>query len=143
MAALPGHELRFHKHSKKDGSAKCDAFATPDKDAAGVGVLFKFDSADRDKLDAAEGAGKGYDARVVTVINHKGRRRKVLSYFASPDAIDASVKPYTWYKDHVLAGAKEHNVPPDYVAQYIDAVEAVEDPDRERDKKERAAIANN
>ena len=143
LAALPGHELRFHKHSKKDGSAKCDAFATPDKDAAVVGVLFKFDSADRDKLDAAEGAGKGYDARVVTVINHKGRRRKVLSYFASPDAIDASVKPYTWYKDHVLAGAKEHNVPPDYVAQYIDAVEAVEDPDRERDKKERAAIANN
>lgn len=141
LATLPGHALRFHKRSKKDGSAKCDAFATPDEDAAVIGVLFKFDPAERGKLDAAEGAGKGYDARVVTVINDKGRRRKVLSYFASPDAIDPSLKPYTWYRDHVLAGAKEHHVLPDYVAEYIDAVEAVEDPDRERDKKERAAMA--
>jgi hypothetical protein len=141
VATLPGYALRFHKRSKKDGSAKCDAFATLDEDAAVVGVLFKFDPAERGKLDAAEGAGKGYDARVVTVVNHDGRRRKVLSYFASPDAIDASLKPYTWYKDHVMAGAKEHNLPPNYIAQYIDAVEAVEDPDKERDKKERATIA--
>lgn len=138
LARLPGHELRFHKRSRKDGSAKCDAFATGD-DCSVIGVLFSFDPSERVQLDREEGAGKGYDATTVTVINEEGRRRKVLTYLASQDAIDASLKPYTWYKDHVMAGAKEHNLPSDYVARYIDVVEAVEDPDRERDKMERAA----
>jgi hypothetical protein len=143
VATLAGHVLRFHKRSKKDQSGKCNAFATDDDDGVVIGVLFSFDPAERGKLDAYEGAGKGYDATTVTVTNHKGRRRKVLTYLASQDAIDDSLKPYSWYKDHVLAGAKEHNLPPDYVTQYIDAVEAVEDPDRERDKKERGALVNN
>lgn len=143
VATLAGHTLRFHKRSKKDGSAKCDAFATPNEDATVVGVLFRFDPAERAKLDAAEGAGRGYDARVVTVVSSDGCRRKALSYFASPDAVDTGLKPYTWYRDHVLAGAEEHGIPPEYVAQYIDSVEAVEDPDRERDKSERAALSKN
>ncbi|MCF8506680.1 MAG: gamma-glutamylcyclotransferase [Caulobacter sp.] len=142
VATLPGHTLRFHKRSKKDKSAKCNALATADDDSAVIGVLFSFDPAERGKLDAFEGAGKGYDARVVTVINHKGRRRKVLTYLASPDAIDNSLKPYSWYKAHVLAGAKEHDLPADYVAEHIEAVEAVEDPDTARDQKERAALSN-
>ena len=139
VATLPGHTLRFHKRSK-DESAKCDAFATDDDDSAVIGVLFSFDPADRPKLDAFEGAGKGYDARVVTVINDKGRRRKVLTYLASHGAIDESLKPYTWYKDHVLAGGKEHGLPQGYVAEFIEPVEAVEDPDRDRDRKERATL---
>ena len=142
VATLPGHVLRFHKRSKKDQSGKCNALATDDDDSVVIGVLFSFDPAERGKLDAYEGAGKGYDAAVVTVINHKGRRRKVLTYLASPDAIDDRLKPCSWYKDHVLAGCKEHDLPPGYVGEYIEAVEAVEDPDRERDKKERAALAN-
>lgn len=141
VATLRGHALRFHKRSK-DKSAKCNAFATADDDSAVIGVLFSFDPAERGKLDAAEGAGKGYDARVVTVINDKGRRRKVLTYLAAQDAIDDSLKPYSWYKDHVLAGGKEHNLPTDYIAQCIEGVEAVEDPDSARDKKERATLAN-
>jgi hypothetical protein len=140
LATLAGHTLRFHKRSKKDGSAKCDAFATSDEDAAVVGVLFKFDPAERGKLVPPR-ALAGYDARVVTVINAEGRRRKVLSYFASPAAIDASLKPYSWYKDHVLAGAEEHGLPPDYVAEHIEAIEAVEDPDSARDKEERTSLA--
>ena len=75
-------------------------------------------------------------------VNDKGRRRKVLTYLASEDAIDDSLKPYTWYKDHVLAGSREHCLPSDYVSAHIEPVEAVEDPDTERDKKERAAIAS-
>jgi len=138
IATLPGHELRFHKRSK-DKSAKCDAFETGD--GAVIGVLFKFDPKERGELDAAEGAGKGYDAKVVTVINSNGRRRKVLTYLASPGAIDDRLKPYSWYKDHVLAGAKDHGLPHDYVAECIEAVEAVEDPDRARDQRERAALA--
>jgi hypothetical protein len=140
LAILSGHELRFHKRSK-DNSAKCDAFATGNDEDAVVGVLFRFDPAERGTLDAAEGAGKGYDAAMVTVLNSQGRRRKVLTYLASPGAIDNTQKPYTWYKDHVLVGAREHNLPADYVAEWIEAVEALEDPDTTRGRKERTTHA--
>ena len=60
----------------------------------------------------------------------------------SGTAIDEALKPYSWYKDHVLAGSQEHGLPPDYVAEFIEAVEAVEDPDAKRDKKERAMLGS-
>jgi hypothetical protein len=44
-----------------------------------IGVLFSFDPAERAKLDKAEGVGSGYEHAMVTVINEKGRRQKVLS----------------------------------------------------------------
>ena len=79
---------------------------------------------------------------MVTVINDKGRRRKVLIYLATPDYIDDSLKPYGWYKDFVLAGARQHGLPPEYIAKYIQSVEATEDPNKTRDKKQRATVGS-
>lgn len=140
VATLPDHRLRFHKRST-DGSAKCNAVATSSEDEV-VGVLFTFDPAERAKLDQAEGLGKGYEHATVTVINDKGRRRKVLTYLATDGHIDDSLKPYGWYKDHVLAGAAEHGLPRDYIADYIQSVEATDDPDKERDLKERSTLGS-
>ena len=140
VATLPGHALRFHKRSV-DKSGKCNAFASG-SDSSVIGVMFSFDPAERAKLDKAEGVGSGYEHAMVTVINDKGRRRKVLTYLAAPDYIDDSLKPYGWYKDFVLAGAKEHDLPPDYIAEYIEAVEAIEDPDETRDKKQRSTLGS-
>ena len=138
IAKLPGHALRFHKRSK-DQSGKCNAFATDD-DQSVMGVLFAFDPAERPTLDKAEGVGNGYEHATVTVINDQGRRQKVLTYLASPNAIDDSLAPYTWYKDFVLAGCAEHGLPADYVAVYVQSVEATEDLNRARDAKERAKL---
>jgi len=137
-ATLPGHALRFHKRST-DKSGKCNAFASGNGNGV-IGVMFSFDPAERAKLDKAEGVGSGYERAMVTVINKKGRRRKVLTYLATPDYIDDSLKPYGWYKDFVLAGAKEHGLPPKYVAEYIQPVEAIDDPDKAREKKQRAML---
>jgi cation transport regulator ChaC len=139
VATLPGHALRFHKRSRKDGSGKCNALAAGDEDSV-IGVLFSFDPAERPELDKAEGAGKGYEPTTVTVINDKGRRRKVLTYLASAEYVDDSLKPYDWYKDHVLAGAAEHGLPQEYVARVIQSVEAIPDPDEARTAKERAIV---
>jgi hypothetical protein len=135
VAVLPGHALRFHKRSK-DKSGKCNAFATND-DQQVIGVIFRFDPAERTALDRAEGLGNGYEHATVTVINEEGRRRKVLTYRATADAIDDSLLPYSWYKDFVLAGCAEHNLPPDYVSRYVESVRSTEDPDRARDARER------
>ena len=141
IATLPGHALRFHKRSG-DKSGKCNAFAVGDGQSV-VGVLFSFDPVERAKLDKAEGVGNGYEHATVTVVNDKGRRRKVLTYLASPNAIDDSLAPYSWYKDFVLAGCAEHGVPTDYIAAYVQSVEATEDPDRARNAKERAKLIAN
>ncbi|SMD15116.1 gamma-glutamylcyclotransferase family protein [Rhizobium sp. RU36D] len=138
IATLPGHTLRFHKRSI-DGSGKCNAFKSGYEDSV-LGVLFSFDPAERNKLDKAEGVGSGYVHATVTVINEKGDRRKVLTYLATTDYIDDTLKPYDWYKDFVVAGAKEHNLPADYVGKYIESVEAVADPNEARGNKQRAIL---
>jgi cation transport regulator ChaC len=141
IATLPGHALRFHKRSK-DGSGKCNAFGSGN-DSSVIGVLFSFDPAERAKLDKAEGVGSGYEPSMVTVINEKGRRRKVLTYLATHESIDDSLRPYSWYKDLILAGGREHGLPPEYVAEYIQSAEAIEDPDKTRDRKRRAVLEKN
>jgi hypothetical protein len=141
IATLPGHELRFHKRSI-DKSGKCNAFARDNNNSEVIGVLFSFDPAERAKLDKAEGVGSGYEHAMVTVVNEKGRRRKVLTYLATPDYIDDDLKPYSWYKDFVLAGSREHGLPSEYIAEYIQSVDAIEDPDKTRDAKQRATLVN-
>lgn len=137
VAVLLGHALRFHKRSK-DKSGKCNAFATGDEQCV-VGVMCSFDPAERAALDKAEGVGNGYEHATVTVLNERGRRRKVLTYIASSEAIDDSLKPYGWYKEFVLAGCAEHTLPNEYV-DYIRSVETIEDPDSVRDAKERVKL---
>ncbi|WP_204328730.1 gamma-glutamylcyclotransferase [Rhizobium leguminosarum] len=104
--------------------------------------MFSFDPAERAELDKAEGVGSGYEHATVTVTNDKGRRRKVLTYLATPDYIDDSLKPYGWYKDFVLAGGREHRLPSEYITEYIQSVEAIEDPDKIRDNKQRATLGS-
>lgn len=70
------------------------------------------------------------------------RRRKVLTYVAAPDYIDDSLKPYGWYKDFILAGGTEHGLPQENIAEYIESVEKIEDPDKTRDKKQRATLGS-
>ena len=36
-------------------------------------------------------------------------------YEADDWAIDDSLRPYTWYKDFVVDGAKEHDLPEAYI----------------------------
>jgi hypothetical protein len=137
-ASLPGHELRFHKRSK-DGSGKCNALRLDG--ATGVmGVLFGFDASDRAGLDRAEGRGAGYDDTEVTVLDAYGGILNVLTYLAGPDYIDDRLKPYSWYRELVIKGAREHGLPQDYVAAWIETVKAIKDPDRVRDANERAVL---
>ncbi|MCP1676532.1 gamma-glutamylcyclotransferase (GGCT)/AIG2-like uncharacterized protein YtfP [Natronocella acetinitrilica] len=132
---LKQHDLRFHK-SSKDGSGKCDAFFTADSVNVIYGVLFKIDPAEKSALDKAEGLGYGYEAKEVTVTAHDGTSVTATTYVATN--IDKSLKPYSWYVNHVLVGTREASLPQDYIDSKITSVEAVEDSDKERDTKQRA-----
>ncbi|QID18431.1 gamma-glutamylcyclotransferase [Nitrogeniibacter mangrovi] len=131
LATLAGHVLRFHKCGA-DGSAKLDAVATGDAADRVLGVLFGLTAADKAVLDAIE--GPGYAVVPVAVGSATGGVVEAFMYRAL--RVDATLRPFGWYVHHVLTGAREAGLPADYVAR-IAAVEAMDDPDGERDARER------
>jgi gamma-glutamylcyclotransferase len=135
VAALSGHALRFHKKSR-DGSGKADAYPTDRSNDVVWGVVFEIDAADKGKLDAAEGLGKGYGERTVKVSEPSGASHRVVMYVAEGQAIDRSLCPYTWYRDLMVAGAQAQDLPAEYVRR-LEAVEVWEDPDPGRGAKAR------
>jgi gamma-glutamylcyclotransferase (GGCT)/AIG2-like uncharacterized protein YtfP len=134
VAVLRLYKLMFHKISN-DGSGKCNAFYTGLQQDEVLGVVFEIDSEEKSELDKAE---PGYVAKCVKV--HCGDVTiEAITYVADTSSIDDSLRPYTWYKDLVLAGANEHNLPKAYIEQ-IRRTPADTEPDRSRDQKNRRII---
>ncbi len=135
IAELPGFDLRWHKKSK-DGSGKCDIVKSGEPGASVSGVLFQIDRNEKRALDRAEGLGKGYAETEIEV--HHGPDLVTAKAYIATDA-DPTLKPYTWYRALVVAGAKEHALPADYISR-LEAVPTIQDPDKERHDKNMALI---
>jgi hypothetical protein len=134
IATLKGHRLQFHKKSR-DGSGKCDAEHTADHDDCVIGVVFEMSVSDKKELDQKECLGFGYKKKTVTVVLESGDQIETATYSATETI--AALKPYHWYKKHVLRGARENNLPHDYIA-IIEKIESVPDPDMDRHEQELA-----
>jgi AIG2-like family len=128
--------LRWNKRSK-DGSAKCSIEETGHREDVVWGVLYALAREDKKKLDEFEGLGRGYGERVVTVLA-QGKPLRVSAYYAT--SITLGVRPYDWYRDLVVAGAREHGLPPAYI-RMLEAVPAIEDLDERRAMRERGAAS--
>ena len=134
VASLKGYSLKFHKASR-DGSAKADASFTGDQRDLVWGVLYEVDAAEKPKLDEAEGLGRGYEEKAVRVTTPSKQDYEAVMYYAT--SIDASLEPYSWYVRYVVEGAKQHNLPADYVAK-VSATKSKKDLDLVREAEERA-----
>jgi len=135
IARLEGHSLRFHKRCT-DRSGKADAVETDNPADIVWGVVFEIDSCEKPNLDSAEGLGRGYRTRTVRVVDENHIGHYVSLYYADQDSIDANLIPYSWYKRFVLEGARQHGLPADYIA-LIEAMPSSEDPDKDRDARNR------
>ena len=127
-ACLAGHCLRFRKKGV-DGSAKCDIEHTQLPEDKVHGVVYEIPVDEKNVLDRYEGLGNGYEDRQVSIVLPGGETIIASTYFATH--IDMSLKPFHWYKEHVLRGAYEHALPGDYVAT-IETVHSIADPDRDK-----------
>ncbi len=125
---LENHKLVFHKKSTKDGSGKCDAFLTNSPNDKVHGVIYSIHKDDLKRLDSFEGLNDGYKKENVDIIKANGEKVKAFTYLAT--RIDESLLPFRWYKYHVLHGAVENDLPPDYIS-FIDSFNSVADPDKE------------
>jgi hypothetical protein len=119
-ACADGYTLSFTKKSS-DGSGKATLYTEAGRQA--FGVVFELDEDDLKNLDKAEGVGNGYDriGGYWVRVQASGEQMKTVTYLASPEYIDQSLKPYDWYLSLVLAGARQHGLP----SEYIEALAAV------------------
>jgi gamma-glutamylcyclotransferase len=133
IGTLFAHRLVFQKVSDIDGSGKADVVSHPSGHV--MGVLYRLDAEAKASLDRHEGLGTGYTEKRVTLIDHLGVAVEALTYVAI--VTDPDLKPYTWYLQHVIAGATEAGLPDSYL-QMLHQTEAEPDPDNARTQRELA-----
>jgi AIG2 family protein len=137
VTKLTQHVLRFHKRSEdKTGhkSGKCNAYFTGDEKDYVYGVVFDIDRNEKDKLVEVEG---GYVEEKLTLTSRDGKSEAAFMFNVADRAcLDDELRPYDWYKALVLAGAKEHNFPEEYLRE-IDKVATIRDPNKDRNNRNR------
>ena len=124
---LKGKALYFHKRSK-DGSGKCN-IVDDDKQQVYVAV-YDLNASEKPILDNAEGVGYGYRSKEIKIVGFG----TCITYIAEDSYIDDSLKPYTWYKELVLAGCEKLELPKAYMDQ-IRHIDADIDLDKQRNAK--------
>lgn len=130
-----GYSLEFCKQSA-DGSGKATIVQSAKDGAVVHGVLFEIATAERDNLDAVEGLGQGYARNdEFRVRSAEGNEVRATTYIGT--RLDRSLKPYDWYRALVIAGARQHGLP----VEWIDAIAKVvtaPDPNPERPTRVKA-----
>ncbi len=127
VATLTGHRLAFHKRGA-DGSGKADARATGSLGDRVHGVVFQIDVAELTDLDGFE---RGYARRWVRVSMSGTGPTRAYCYEALETHVEPRLRPFGWYRELVIMGAREHGLPSAYVRSLIEHP-AVADLDRDR-----------
>ncbi|TVQ37246.1 MAG: gamma-glutamylcyclotransferase [Wenzhouxiangella sp.] len=136
---LPGWRLCFDKRGS-DRSAKANLRAAPGTGQVAWGAVFRLNRAQYVELDRFEGVGRGYETFWLDLVL-EGREQPALTYLSPSHWRTDNSKPYDWYRDLVLAGARYHNFPEDYCAA-IARVPAVEDPDTKRAARQNSLLGS-
>jgi len=120
-ARLADYRLSFNKHSA-DGSGKANLVASPGEEA--WGVLWTIAREDWPTLDGFE---PGYVRTPCSAVDAAGQPRAASVYLwpgAGPEEA-----PYDWYLAYLLEGARENQLPAEYVRR-LAAVRSRPDPSR-------------
>lgn len=136
VVTLSGYSLRFHKRGA-DASGKCD-LVCGDPAAKAFGALYRIDAAEKHLLDRVEGVGNGYELVKLHCVL-EGVSVDAFGYAATQSHIQHDLRPYHWYKELVLAGARCHGLPAAYLAR-IETVNSIDDPDAARDQIHQALL---
>lgn len=107
IAYLKDRKVLFNKQGV-DGSGKANLIDAPGE--VTWGVLYEIENKDLIKLDRIEG---GYERTSVQVWRISGEEVSVVSYISKNLTDDPAA--YDWYKDLLIKGAREHNLPQEYI----------------------------
>ena len=131
---LTEHDLRFHMPGR-DGSGKCDAFFTGHQDHYILGIVYDIDEDSKVILDQIEGLGSNYLEKDIHLESLSGEPLTARTYYAQQ--VNQRLKPYYWYRYHILVGARESTMPKEYIHR-LEQVDCIADPDRQREQEQRS-----
>jgi hypothetical protein len=107
-ARLAGYRICLDKRAS-DGSGKLNL--APDPTASVWGVVFTLAPTE---LEALDGFEPGYSRIEVPVRLVSGETRQAQTYLC--ERREAGLRARTWYKTLIVEGAREHGLPPEWVA---------------------------
>lgn len=108
---LKGYKLEFTHYSETRKGGTADIIKNS-SDSKVWGVLFEIDDSSLDNLDKKEGTKKEVYRRIeVTVYDEEGNSFAALTY----EVAKREFKPSKEYLDIIIEGAKEHNLPREYI----------------------------
>ncbi|MBK8088825.1 MAG: gamma-glutamylcyclotransferase [Chitinophagaceae bacterium] len=136
---LPGYKLVCNKVSK-DGSVKANILNSDIPGDIVWGVLFKIDSKEKSLLDKAEGLGKGYNEDCLTFYDESNSQYVAQVYIADTNSINNNLVPYDWYKEFIVTGAIQNQLPADYIL-LLQSIICISDPDEERRIKQYSILS--
>jgi cation transport regulator ChaC len=114
-ARLDGYRIAFNKRGK-DGTGKANIVGDPDGTV--WGVVYRCSPAALDKMDTHEGVAGGHYARTqVRVRVDAGDELDAVTYIAGDSFVDNTLAPSKKYLETVLQGARDHDLPHDYVRE--------------------------
>ena len=123
VAKLPGHRFAFTRKSKDLGCGVMDIIS--DTSSEVWGVVYQIDEKDVGHLDKAEGYrhgrpdGQNTYRRIETMVFEDGdeeRPHTVYTYEVVSKS-DQHISPNQKYKRFVVEGAKQWQLPPEYIAK--------------------------
>jgi cation transport regulator ChaC len=136
VVKVEGYKFSFNKKST-DGSGKGNMTLSKSKTDFVLGVVFEIEESQRKTLEDAEGLGNGYEEIKLDLTNEAGKKLECIAYVATEAKfINDKLVPYDWYKEHCLIGAREYNLPDEYV-EMIESIACKVDTDNARAEKER------
>ena len=130
--------LTFHKRSI-DGSSKCNLDFTDNPTHATHCAVYDIPENEVHLLDAAEGLGSGYYKQQLSV-NVGDETLNVFVYLANRTHLVTNLEPYHWYKGFVLAGARKHQFPTEYLEQIAEVASKHDPKDSRRNEMENLLV---
>ncbi len=140
-AYIIGYKLQCNKVST-DGSTKGNIVFTNNSEDVVWGVIFEINNNQKPDLDRVEGLGNGYNETTLEFLNSNIVRIAAQVYIADEGSVNNNLLPYDWYKEYILTGAIENQLPQEYI-QKIQLMDYVVDEDNERRRRHFYVINRN
>ncbi|MBS0290857.1 MAG: gamma-glutamylcyclotransferase [Proteobacteria bacterium] len=138
-----GYKLFFHNKGSHDPSGKCNIMPVQDPACEIFGVLYEISPSDRYLLDKDQCLG--YQNQEITLKVFPNLEDQLMTpmkgvfaftYIADKDNIFEDLVPYHWYKELIISGAKEHQLPAEYI-HHLEQFSSTQDPNVQRANKQK------
>lgn len=139
IAKVVGYKLYFHNRGANDPSGKCNLVRVRDSQESVYGVLYDVVAREKHLLDRAEALGYGNQEITLKVeplmlMGGADNPCFAFTYVAHKENVFEDLVPFSWYKELVLSGAKEHHLPDVYL-HYLQQIASTQDPNVARESK--------